>query len=248
MSTALAKASTRPDDRFVALPFYLLCDVSGSMTPHIGTLNQALRDFRDSLASNPVLADKVQFGVIDFADDAREVIALGDFSIANLEGHQLSSRGGTNYGAALRMLRTTIERDLKAGSDRYKYFRPAVFFLTDGEPTDHGWQAAFHELTSFDAERGEGFRSYPLFVPFGIGDADATVLASMVHPQDRSVLFMANAGTTPATAISKMTDAMLKSMLKSGNSVLRGAPMHILPTQEELGPEVTAYPGGDFVT
>ena len=31
MSTALAKASTRPDDRFVALPFYLLCDVSGSV-------------------------------------------------------------------------------------------------------------------------------------------------------------------------------------------------------------------------
>jgi uncharacterized protein YegL len=247
MSTALTKASTRPDDRYVALPFYLLCDVSGSMSPHIGALNQALRDFRDSLASNPVLGDKVQLGVIDFADDAREVVPLGDFSGADLESRPLSARGGTNYGAALRTLRTTIERDVAAGSERYRYFRPAVFFLTDGVPTDHGWQTAFAELTSFDEERGEGFRSYPLFVPFGIGDADAKVLASMVHPQDRSVLFMANAGTTPAAAITKMTEAMLKSVLKSGNSVLRGTPMHVLPTQAELGPGVTAYPGGDFV-
>lgn len=248
MSTALTKATAEPDNRFVALPFYLVCDVSGSMSPHIGALNQALREFRDSLASNPVLADKVQFGVIDFADDAREVVPLGDFSVANLESNRLSARGGTNYGTALRTLRATIERDLTAGAASYKYYRPAVFFLTDGEPTDHDWQSAFGELTAFDPERGEGFRSYPLFVPFGIGDADAHVLASMVHPQNRSVLFMANAGTTPAAALSKMTDAMLKSMLKSGNSALQGKAMHVLPTQDELGADVIAYPGGDFVT
>ena len=246
--TAQSETPTTADDRYVALPFYLLCDVSASMTPHIDTLNQSLLDFRDALAANPVLADKVQFGVIEFAEHAREVIELGDFSVADLEDCQLTASGGTSYGTALRTLRTTIEHDLAAGADRYRYFRPAVFFLTDGEPTDDNWEAAFHDLTYFDEPSGQGFRSYPLFVPFGIGDADAHTLATMVHPQDRSVLFMADAETTPATAISKMTEAMIRSMLKSGGSALRGTPQHVLPAPEELGPGIIAYPGGNFVT
>lgn len=248
MTTAAQSPSRTADDRYVVLPFWLVCDVSGSMSPHIGTLNQSLRDFRDSLAMSPVLADKVQFGVIDFSDNATEVIPLGDFSSANLEGGQLRSRGGTNYGAAFTTLRQIIERDLAAGAHLYRYFRPAVFFLTDGQPTDQNWRDAFRDLTYFDHLSGQGFRSYPLFVPFGIGDADAATLAQLVHPQDRSVLFMANTGTTPSTAINKMTKAMLASMLASGRSALTGLPQHVLPTQDELGPDIKAYPGGDFVT
>lgn len=248
MTAATQRASRTADDRYVVLPFWLVCDVSASMGPHIGTLNQSLRDFRDSLATNPVLADKVQFGVIDFSDSATEVIPLGDFSSADLERHQLRTRGGTSYGQAFTTVQQIIERDLAAGADRFRYFRPAVFFLTDGQPTDRHWREAFRDLTFFDQASGQGFRSYPLFVPFGIGDADAATLAELVHPQDRSVLFMANTGTTPATVIAKMTQAMLTSMLASGRSALSGAPQHVLPTQDELGPEIRAYPGGDFVT
>lgn len=235
-TTALA------DNRYVVLPFYLLCDVSGSMTPHIGALNESLLQFRDELARNPVLSDKVQFGVVDFADDAGDVIPLGDFSSADLNHRQLTARGGTNYGAAFRTMRATIERDMAAGAERFRYFRPAVFFLTDGAPTDSEWPQAFADLTSLE------FTAYPLFVPFGIGDADATVLSGLVHPQNRSTLFMANAGTSPATAITKMTEAMLKSVLNSGRSAMAGTPQHVVPTQADVGPGVTAYPGGNFVT
>jgi uncharacterized protein YegL len=243
------QAQNTPDNRYVVLPFYLLCDVSSSMRPYIGTLNESLGEFRDGLSKNPVLADQVQFGVVDFSDDAREVVPLGDFSTADLENRQLSTRYSTSYTAAFKTIRATIEQDLAAGKDRYRYFRPAVFFLTDGEPNNDGqWTRAFRELTSFDEATGEGFQSYPLFVLFGIGDADISTLSQLVHPQDRSVLFMANTGTSPATAIAKMADAMLKSVLKSGRSVLTGNPQHSLPTQAELGPEIRAYPGGDFVT
>jgi uncharacterized protein YegL len=245
-------ANQRGDDRHVVLPFYLLTDVSGSMAPHIGALNKALVTFRDTLARNPILADKVQFGVIDFSDSAGTVIPLGDFSTAHLTQHTLTTRGGTNYGAAFRALRDTIEADLAAGADRYRYFRPAVFFLTDGCPTDSAWPEAFAALTGFDKATGNGFRAYPLFVPFGIGSADATILARLVHPQDRSSLFMAAAGTTPEVAIEAMTKAMLTSILSSGQSVGRsvggGTTQHVMPTQSDVGPGVTVYPGGDFVT
>jgi uncharacterized protein YegL len=237
------------DDRYVVLPFYLLCDVSGSMSPHIATLNTSLREFRDTLAKDPVLSDKVQFGVVDFSDDASEVVPLGDFTAADLDSRQLSSRGGTSYAAAFRTMRQTMERDIAAGSDRYKYFRPAVFFLTDGYPNGgDGWEQAFAALTEFDPVSGQGFKSYPLFVPFGIGDADATILRQLVHPQHRSALFMANAGATPTAAIQAMTKGMLASVLKSGRSVPTGRPQHVLPTQADVGTAVTVYPGGDFVS
>lgn len=237
------------DDRYVVLPFYLLCDVSGSMGPHIGTLNQALADFRDALAKDPVLSDKVQFGVVDFSDDARDVIPLGDFTAADIEQHRLSARGGTSYAAAFTKMGEVINRDIAAGRGQFKFFRPAVYFLTDGYPNGgDGWQAAFAALTEFDPASGHGNKSYPLFVPFGIGDADAAVLSQLVYPKDRSALFMANAGTSPAEAIQKMAHGMLKSMLASGQSAVTGRPQHILPTQQEMGPGVSVYAGGDYVS
>lgn len=237
------------DDRYVVLPFYLLCDVSGSMGPHIGTLNQALADFRDALAKDPVLSDKVQFGVVDFSDDARDVIPLGDFTAADIEQHRLSARGGTSYAAAFTKMGEVIKRDIAAGRSQFKYFRPAVYFLTDGYPNGgDGWQAAFAALTEFDPASGHGNKSYPLFVPFGIGDADTAVLSQLVYPKNRSALFMANAGISPAEAIQKMAQGMLKSMLASGQSAVTGRPQHILPTQQEMGPGVSVYAGGDYVS
>lgn len=235
------------DDRPVVLPFYLLVDVSGSMGPYIGNLNAAMDEFRDTLAQTPVLADKVQFGIIDFADDARTVVPLGDFSSANLEANRLRARGGTNYAAAFTKLRQVIEADVATGTGLYKYFRPAVFMLTDGAPTS-AWETAFAHLTQFNPATGQGFKSYPLFVPFGMGAADAQVLTRLVHPQDRSVLFMADAGTSPTEAINKMTKAMLQSMLSSGRTVKPGhEAAHVLPTQNDVGPGITVYPGGNFV-
>ena len=241
------EAPINGDDRIVQLPFYLLCDVSYSMEPHLDTLNEALRNFRDSLAKDPILADKVQFGVVDFADDARSVVPLGDFTAANLDAHRLTCRGGTSYGSAFTTIRDTIATDIAAGASQYRYFRPAVFFLTDGCPTDTGWENAFHALTDYDPTTDQGFRSYPLFVPFGIGSADATILAQLVYPKDRSALFMANSGVSPTSAIEAMTSAMLKSVLASSRSVIKGGPQHVVPTQADVGPNVTAYPGGDFV-
>ncbi|WP_370500179.1 VWA domain-containing protein [Mycolicibacterium sp. jd] len=249
LSTQQAALARTRDDRFVVLPFYLVCDVSGSMAPHIDTVNTSLREFRDSLAKDPILSDKVQFGVLDFADDARTVIPLGDFTAADLEHRRLAARGGTSYAAGLWHLRATIEEDVAAGADRHRYFRPAVFFLTDGYPNPGDpWAQAFQDLTYFDSASGQGFRPYPLFVPFGIGDADPEILAQMVYPQDRSALFMAKKGTTPGAAIEKMARAMLMSVLASGRSAAAGQPQHMVPTQADVGPGVTAYPGGDFVS
>src|SRR4051812_12461900 len=127
-----------PDDRPVVLPFYLVCDVSASMDSVIGTLNSALFRIRDALVMEPVLSDKVRFGIIDFSDDAQVVVPLSDFADVTLPSVPLAVRGATSYGAAFRKVRETIDADVAGADDRFRYFRPAVFFLTDGKPTDPG--------------------------------------------------------------------------------------------------------------
>ena len=239
--------SIHPDDRPVVLPFYLLCDVSYSMEPVIATLNSALFRIRDALIMEPVLSDKVRFGVIDFADDAQVVVPLSDFADVRLPSVPLTVRGATSYGEAFRVLKQTIDADMAGADTRFRHFRPAVFFLTDGHPTDPGWESAFADLTAYDPTTGRGNKRYPLVIPFGFGQADRGVLSRLVHPSNRSALFMAADGTSPEAAIERMTRAMMASMLKSGQSAASAVPQHVLPTQADVGPGNDVYPGGDFV-
>jgi uncharacterized protein YegL len=247
--TSYATERRSDDGGYVVLPFYLVCDVSYSMLNVIPQLNTALIDFRDALAKNPILADKVRFGVLDFSDSASVVVPLSDFTKAPLTDQTLSPRGGTSFAAAFDLLQRTIADDAaKLKADGMKMFRPAVFFLTDGQPNPNDdWKSAFDRLTAYDPETKQGFQAYPLFVPFGMGDADGALLGGLVHPSNRSQLFMARNGTDPARAIQAMTEAMLTSILASGNSAVTGAPQHMLPTAAQIGPDIEVYPGGDFV-
>jgi hypothetical protein len=63
------------------LPFYLVCDESGSMRGEpIRTINASLPDIHAEIASNPVVADKTRFCIIGFSGSARMVLPLSDLS------------------------------------------------------------------------------------------------------------------------------------------------------------------------
>ena len=120
------------------LPFYLVCDESGSMKGEpLRAINSSLPDIHSEIGSNPVVADKTRFCVIGFSGQARMVLPLSDLS-AVAQMPALGYRtGGTHYGAAFQMLFDAIENDvrtLKAGGGQV--YRPAVSFLSDGKPND----------------------------------------------------------------------------------------------------------------
>lgn len=241
-----APAEKSTDGKPTLLPFYLLGDVSGSMHMDIGALNTSLGEFRDELSRHPILSDVVRFGIVDFSDDARVVLPLTD----PLESRMptLSSRGGTSYGAAFRTMKSVIDADFDAARGAsFKYFRPAVLFLTDGQPTDDAtaWRAAFRDLTHYDAATRTGNKRYPLFVPFGFRDASAQILSELVHPVDRGRMYFAKQGASAAVVLQELAKAMLLSVVSSGQSAAAGMPTHVMPTQAQLGPNVTAYEGGD---
>src|SRR5690348_5929599 len=103
----------------------------------------------DALAQNPILSDKVRFGLIDFSDDAQVRLPLCDLLDPNLTLPALAVRGGTSFSAAFTTLRHEIEANIaQLKADGYVVHRPAVWFISDGEPTDdeRTWRQAFSEL------------------------------------------------------------------------------------------------------
>ena len=68
------------DDRTLVLAFYVVVDVSVSMEQN-GALvqaNEIMPKVADAIDTSPTLGDLVRFGAMDFSDDARVVLRLGD--------------------------------------------------------------------------------------------------------------------------------------------------------------------------
>lgn len=212
--------SASRDDKYQALAFYIVADVSYSMheSGALISANTLLKEVHDAIVAEPVIADVVRLGVIDFSDDAQVLLRLGDLrDVTTIP--ELKGRGGTSFAAAFRQLRREIERDIPAlKADNYRVFRPAVFFITDGQPTDDPatLQAAFADLTARD------FNYRPNVIPFGVGDATKASVDPWVFPttgekQMRS--YVAKDGADPAQAITDMAHLLISSILASAGSV-----------------------------
>lgn len=228
------------------LPFYLVIDVSYSMGgDKLDSANRIMPSIIDALAKNPILSDKVRFGLIDFSDNAQVQLPLCDLLDPNLTLPGLSVRGGTDYSAAFTVLRQEIEANVaQLKADQYVVHRPTVWFISDGEPNDSegGWRQAFAELT--------GSKMYPNFIPCGVDSADQQVMASLIHPSSGSkpmAMYMMDPGFDPAKAITAMAEILISSMLASGYSLASGQSGTVLPPKSDLPSGITQYDPDDFV-
>src|SRR5689334_12382236 len=108
------------------LPFYLVCDESSSMAGDpIDSINKALPEIHQEIGGNPVVADKTRFALISFNHEAQVLLPLSDLSdVTSVPG--LTAAGGTHYGRAFTLLRTTIEQDVaRLKADGHQVLRPA---------------------------------------------------------------------------------------------------------------------------
>src|ERR1700749_4922477 len=141
----------------LVMPFYLVCDVSQSMAGALPALNQALLGLRQAIVNEPVVDDVARICIMTFSDTAQVVVPLGQMSESGPPA--LSVQHTTNYGAAFDQLRRTIIGDLQELKRQgLKVYRPCVFFLTDGLPTDHGWEQAFRTTLTYDPSTGQGMK------------------------------------------------------------------------------------------
>jgi uncharacterized protein YegL len=195
------------------LPIYVVADESKSMTPVVSELNAGLSSLHDALLREPMAAAKVRFSVLGFSDDVVVHLALADLR-AEESLPLLSTRAGTSYGVAFSLLLDRLPADVRRlKAEGFAVHRPAVFFLSDGQPTDPGqWEEPHRRLTDRAATAAA-----PNIIACGIGEAKAeTILKVATRPE---FAFVATPGVEVGLAIAEFCAALTKSVIASGQAV-----------------------------
>lgn len=127
------------------LPVYLVLDCSGSMTGEpIEAVKQGVKALLSDLRGDPTALETAYLSVITFDSHARQVSPLTELML--FKEPNLNTGGATALGAALKVLVDCIRTEVRITSATQKGdWKPLVFLLTDGFPTDN-WQEATQEL------------------------------------------------------------------------------------------------------
>lgn len=145
-------------------PCVLLLDVSGSMNGRpLDELNAGLTVFKDELAADVLAMKRVEVGIVTFGPVKIETPFT---SASTFYPPNLQSQGDTPMGAAIMQALNMVEdrkRDYRANG--ISYYRPWVFLITDGGPTD-SWQAAAAAI-----REGEASKKFAFFA-IGVKGAD----------------------------------------------------------------------------
>jgi len=159
-----------PDDSESKCPCILLLDVSASMSGEpIAQLNNGLLTFQEEVQNDDLAALRVEVAIISFGG---RVTVEQDFIRADkFQPQTLHARGGTPMGEAINLALDM----LRQRKDIYRqngvpYYRPWIFLITDGAPTDE-WQAAAQRV-----KREEDNKSASFFA-VGIQGADMKTLS-----------------------------------------------------------------------
>lgn len=171
--------ATNPEPR---CPCVLLLDTSYSMNgAKIDQLNNGLRIFHQDLLSDNLAKLRVEVGIVTFGgrvDIVQNFVTAGQFSPPHL-----SVNGDTPMGQAI----TTALNMVQMRKQEYKtngiaYFRPWVFLLTDGEPTDDEWQSAAQRVRQDDANKRVAFFAV------GVQGANKSILDQIAPPNRPSLM------------------------------------------------------------
>lgn len=118
------------------LPVYLLLDCSGSMFGEpIEAVKNGVQVLISTLRQDPYALETAYLGIITFDSNARQVTPLTELSAFQQPAIQAS--GCTALGEALALLAESADREVtKTTAEQKGDWKPLVFIMTDGEPTD----------------------------------------------------------------------------------------------------------------
>lgn len=140
-----------------------LLDVSGSMDgAPIGQLNKGLKVFASQISADSLVCKRVEVGIITFGPvkEHTSFISARDF-----RPPELSATGNTPMGQAISDGANLIQqRKLLYKSQGIAYYKPMVFLITDGGPTDEEnvWNEATRRVKKDEAEGR--YRFFPIGV------------------------------------------------------------------------------------
>lgn len=155
----------------------IVVDRSGSMSGRpIQELNDSLKLFGIELGKDSMAQGRVDVTVISFASDVK--VEMGFRSAEEFVPPSFSANGGTAFNRAINVALDALE----SRKDEYKatnmtYYRPWLFILTDGYPTDGEYEnetkTRLHDFIN---------RNKVVYIPMGIGSANISHLQSYHSP------------------------------------------------------------------
>jgi uncharacterized protein YegL len=152
-------------------PCVLLLDTSGSMSgTKIAELNKGLETFATELRSDAMAAKRIEVAIVTFGP----VKTVQHFVTADtFRAPTLSTCGDTPMGAAIQhALELVTQRKADYKSNGIGYYRPWVFLITDGAPTDNVSAAS---IAIREAEEAKSL----MFYAVGVNEADMSRLSEI---------------------------------------------------------------------
>lgn len=158
----------------------LLLDTSGSMAGQpISAVNDGIRALKEALMTDELAVKRVELAIVTFGP----VEIVRNFQTADaFQPPTLEAKGDTPMGEAIQQAITMV-RNRK---DTYKangiaYYRPWIFLITDGAPTD-AWKSAATSV--HEGEAAKGFN----FFAVGVEGANLETLKEISPPNRQPVM------------------------------------------------------------
>lgn len=167
-SSALIEFANNPDPR---IPCILLLDSSGSMAGRkIDELNAGVVMFKDEVLKDAKAARSVEIAVISFGP----VQVVNDFvSPVDFVPPLLVAGNDTPMGEAINQALELLEsRKRVYRASGIDYYRPWIFLITDGSPTD-SWAKAAQKIKEYEQD------SKVVFFAVGVEGADFATLGQI---------------------------------------------------------------------
>ncbi|MEH2414396.1 vWA domain-containing protein [Nostoc sp.] len=178
MPVGLPEFVENPENR---CPVILLLDTSGSMSGQpIQELNRGLAAFKEDVLKDSQASLSVEVAMITFGPIAKlmqDFVTIDQFTPPILKANHF-----TPMGAAIEYALDFLENRKQTYKDNgILYYRPWVFLITDGAPTD-SWDSAAQRLREAEAQ------SRLSFFAVGVKGADMNILKQISPPERPPVM------------------------------------------------------------
>lgn len=153
-------------------PCVLLLDTSGSMDGQpMNELNAGLLSLREALLKDELAMLRIELAIVTFGSSAE---LIQDFVSADqFIPPVLSAEGYTPMGSAINLALDQLDdRKRVYKANGVSYYRPWVFLITDGAPSDH-WKGAAQRVKEAERDKKVAFFSV------GVQGADMAVLGQI---------------------------------------------------------------------